>query len=383
MLGSLQLNAITPLSADELEEINVEVDRDVTDNSIIGCAFVSLTYPTSGNTSVINVENILNQSMFQSATLTRVKHISVNINVNWSAGTATLPVSNALILTSGSYKYYIVPARLKGQGFSAISGQAANATVTSNSIEFEPLVVAKYNNNSYVGLGIDATFSLTLRRENARQEYTEVDINPNTGNWLYMEVDHWVPLYIEQNSGELTICNLYEYGVVCTFNLGGKTARNTFTVPIHQTFTEDSEGPFWLCPASYTNVGQFSMPANPVFYVNRELNGIANASSMTWGYCALAADEEAWANDLWHGQALYVTNKITCKNGFTLDLDFDQPTTLRGDFNNDNEVNVTDIGVLVNAIFSDSTDHIYDLNNDNGINVTDIAVLINIILEAD
>tara|TARA_Y100001960_G_C14453157_1_gene718272 strand:- start:61 stop:759 length:699 start_codon:yes stop_codon:yes gene_type:complete len=54
---------------------------------------------------------------------------------------------------------------------------------------------------------------------------------------------------------------------------------------------------------------------------------------------------------------------------------------LLGDINSDNQVNISDIILLVNYILSDVFDGVADLNGDGGLNILDIIDLINIILD--
>ena len=57
-------------------------------------------------------------------------------------------------------------------------------------------------------------------------------------------------------------------------------------------------------------------------------------------------------------------------------------SNILGDLNNDNEVNVSDIVLLVNMILgSVETNSAADINNDNNINVGDVVSLVNLILQ--
>ena len=56
-------------------------------------------------------------------------------------------------------------------------------------------------------------------------------------------------------------------------------------------------------------------------------------------------------------------------------------SSLSGDFNDDNLINILDVITLVNTVLSgNSTNTSYDLNNDDNINILDIIYLINLIL---
>ena len=59
-------------------------------------------------------------------------------------------------------------------------------------------------------------------------------------------------------------------------------------------------------------------------------------------------------------------------------------TSLTGDLNDDEAINVLDVVILVNMILEEiSTDSSADLNNDENVNVLDVVILVNIILESD
>ena len=53
-------------------------------------------------------------------------------------------------------------------------------------------------------------------------------------------------------------------------------------------------------------------------------------------------------------------------------------TTMRGDLNGDNEVNITDVNLLIEAVSIGNGEADYDLNGDGAINITDLSVLIEI-----
>jgi hypothetical protein len=55
-----------------------------------------------------------------------------------------------------------------------------------------------------------------------------------------------------------------------------------------------------------------------------------------------------------------------------------QTAPLPGDLNGDNEVNITDINLLINAIYTGNGEAIYDLNGDGAINITDLSTLLEI-----
>ena len=51
-----------------------------------------------------------------------------------------------------------------------------------------------------------------------------------------------------------------------------------------------------------------------------------------------------------------------------------------GDTNDDGQVDIRDIILIVNYIFSDEYDYCSDLNGDESLNILDIKILIDIIL---
>lgn len=55
-----------------------------------------------------------------------------------------------------------------------------------------------------------------------------------------------------------------------------------------------------------------------------------------------------------------------------------QTTPMPGDLNADNEVNITDINLLINAISTGNAEANYDLNGDGSINITDLSTLLDI-----
>ena len=55
-------------------------------------------------------------------------------------------------------------------------------------------------------------------------------------------------------------------------------------------------------------------------------------------------------------------------------------SNIEGDVNADGEVNIADVNVLINAIFTDTFDSKYDLNHDGEINIADVNTIIGIIL---
>lgn len=57
-----------------------------------------------------------------------------------------------------------------------------------------------------------------------------------------------------------------------------------------------------------------------------------------------------------------------------------QTTPLPGDLNGDNEVNITDVNLLINAIYTGNGEASYDLNGDGAINITDLSTLLEIAL---
>ena len=58
-------------------------------------------------------------------------------------------------------------------------------------------------------------------------------------------------------------------------------------------------------------------------------------------------------------------------------------TTLRGDLNGDNEVNITDVNLLIEAISTGNGEASYDLNGDGAINITDLSILLEIAMAID
>lgn len=61
-----------------------------------------------------------------------------------------------------------------------------------------------------------------------------------------------------------------------------------------------------------------------------------------------------------------------------LALQANAETTLRGDLNGDNEVNITDVNLLIEAISTGNGEANYDLNCDGSINITDLSALLEI-----
>ncbi len=57
--------------------------------------------------------------------------------------------------------------------------------------------------------------------------------------------------------------------------------------------------------------------------------------------------------------------------------------TLRGDLNGDNEVNITDVNLLIEAISTGNGEASYDLNGDGAINITDLSILLEIAMAID
>ena len=55
-----------------------------------------------------------------------------------------------------------------------------------------------------------------------------------------------------------------------------------------------------------------------------------------------------------------------------------QTAPLPGDLNGDNEVNISDINLLINAIYTGNGEANYDLNGDGSINITDLSRLLEI-----
>ena len=55
-----------------------------------------------------------------------------------------------------------------------------------------------------------------------------------------------------------------------------------------------------------------------------------------------------------------------------------QTTQLPGDLNGDNEVNISDINLLINAISTGNGEAAYDLNSDGAINISDLSALVEI-----
>ena len=55
-----------------------------------------------------------------------------------------------------------------------------------------------------------------------------------------------------------------------------------------------------------------------------------------------------------------------------------QTTPLPGDLNSDNEVNITDVNLLINAISTGHGEANYDLNSDGAINISDLSILLEI-----
>lgn len=53
-----------------------------------------------------------------------------------------------------------------------------------------------------------------------------------------------------------------------------------------------------------------------------------------------------------------------------------QTIPLTGDLNIDNEVNITDINLLIHAIFTGNGEATCDLNGDGAINITDLSALL-------
>ena len=57
--------------------------------------------------------------------------------------------------------------------------------------------------------------------------------------------------------------------------------------------------------------------------------------------------------------------------------------TIKGDMNNDQNINIADVTLLINVILNENTSYDFntaDVNNDGAINVTDVIVLVNWIL---
>ena len=66
-----------------------------------------------------------------------------------------------------------------------------------------------------------------------------------------------------------------------------------------------------------------------------------------------------------------------------LALQANAETTLRGDLNGDNEVNITDVNLLIEAISTGNGEASYDLNGDGAINITDLSILLEIAMAID
>ena len=57
--------------------------------------------------------------------------------------------------------------------------------------------------------------------------------------------------------------------------------------------------------------------------------------------------------------------------------------TLLGDLNGDNEVNITDVNLLIEAISTGNGEANFDLNGDGSINITDLSILLEIAMAID
>ena len=108
-------------------------------------------------------------------------------------------------------------------------------------------------------------------------------------------------------------------------------------------------------------------------------NVVKTKGNMTMTY--FGGQEPAYNNCVYYGAGGKQFKKFLPVTTFTYGSDTPQPQVIRGDVNNDTQVNVTDVIVLLNAISSNDFSAVDELNADvdgnDAVNVTDVIKIIN------
>ena len=88
---------------------------------------------------------------------------------------------------------------------------------------------------------------------------------------------------------------------------------------------------------------------------------------------------ESWIGDGWCDDAeLGTACNLTCYEEELADCE--ECSSLMGDLNLDNQINIQDVVILVNCILNNSCDDCSDVNEDQIANVLDVIAIINVIL---
>lgn len=194
------------------------------------------------------------------------------------------------------------------------------------------------------------------------------------------------PVYMYQSNDTVFVGNMWNYGVPSSYMV--LTSDGKAVYPCAEFDPTDSitylSNPIWDLPDSWISGGLgFAYPVG-----SYTLDEQGYIDDFTWGFEAVATPEQiTWDYTMpsngYHFFYGYNNNVLKWTNGNQFVLPTN-PVGLRGDVNDDQAVNISDVTALIDFLLSGDFDSINydnaDCNLDGTVNISDVTALIDYLL---
>ena len=357
--------AASAFTAEKLESINIEMDRDIQTGGTIGSNRVSMAY--TGGTSRVTVSNYFAQGS------------DLTFSVNWGANTIQFLPQSVYTYQYEQYTcylYVVAQSVVDNSNVNTVLNTTLSGRVNSSGFTISTtwnlaLIYYDPENDTYVNAGAmyDNGMFTQFIASNATMTYDEVDFDSSDHVYNTGEVASF-PVYLYYYNNKVTIYNFLDYGFVPEFTPGEE--KNTWVNP-NQVLADYKDNQTGI---TY-HFGLYNWEQNADGYADVLTN--QDAQAVVTSETVFDMGNITLADPVRDGMGFIGGNaKIVLETG-TLPFE-EQP--IPGDVNSDKKVNVTDVMCVANYIVGITpevfVEEAADVNASGSINITDLIAIANI-----
>ena len=195
-------------------------------------------------------------------------------------------------------------------------------------------------------------------------------------------------VFIYQTNDTVVVGNLWDYGIPNAYMILKEDGTFEYPCAYEEDGTTYLYNPIWDVNDTWISggLGEFY----PVGAYTLDDEGYID--DITWGFTGnVTPDQMTWAYTMpangYHFLYGYENNVLRYTNGNQFVLPTPQPVGMRGDVNDDQAVNISDVTALIDFLLSGDFDSINydnaDCNLDGTVNISDVTVLIDYLLSGN
>jgi hypothetical protein len=195
-------------------------------------------------------------------------------------------------------------------------------------------------------------------------------------------------VFIYQTNDTVVVGNLWDYGIPNAYMILSEDGTFEYPCSYEEDGTTYLYNPIWDVNDTWISggLGEFY----PVGAYTLDDEGYID--DITWGFTGnVTPDQMTWAYTMpangYHFLYGYENNVLRYTNGNQFVIPTPQPVGMRGDVNDDQAVNISDVTALIDFLLSGDFDSINydnaDCNLDGTVNISDVTVLIDYLLSGN